>query len=230
MKAVVLCGGLGTRLGDLTKDMPKPLLEVAGRPFMHHVLGKLAAAGIGDITLATSYHWDKIAQVYGTAWQGLAVRYSVEEEPLGTGGAIRQAMEVAHAEEALVLNGDTLFDMDFNALVALHAQNRAQVSVAVRRVPDVSRYGAVDVDAQGRIVQFGEKLRQGEGLINAGVYVVGAGVFQGIEASRFSFEQEVLAAGIDRLRLYAMEAAGYFIDIGIPEDLARAGRDLAGAR
>jgi D-glycero-alpha-D-manno-heptose 1-phosphate guanylyltransferase len=230
VKAVVLCGGLGTRLGELTKDMPKPLLDVAGRPFMHHVLGKLKAAGVTDVTLATSYHWDKIAAVYGTRWQGLAVRYSVEEEPLGTGGAIKQAMQVAQAHEALVLNGDTLFDMDFNALIALHAQRRAQVSVAVRRVPDVSRYGAVDMDSEGRIVQFGEKLRQGEGLINAGVYVVKSEVFDGIEAARFSFESEVLAAGIARLRLYAMEAAGYFIDIGIPEDLARANRDLAGER
>jgi D-glycero-alpha-D-manno-heptose 1-phosphate guanylyltransferase len=229
VKAVVLCGGLGTRLGDLTKEMPKPLLEVAGRPFMHHVLGKLAAAGIADVTLATSFHWEKIATVYGNAWQGLRIRYSVEAEPLGTGGAIKQAMHEAQASEALVLNGDTLFDMDLAALMALHAHKRAQVSVAVRRVPDVSRYGAVTMDAEGRIVQFGEKRQQGEGLINAGVYVVNAEVFGGIEAARFSFEQDVLASGIGRLRLCAMEAAGYFIDIGIPEDLARAGRDLAGA-
>jgi D-glycero-alpha-D-manno-heptose 1-phosphate guanylyltransferase len=138
-------------------------------------------------------------------------------------------MREADAAEALVLNGDTLFDMDLNALMSFHAERGAQVSIAVRRVQDVSRYGSVQVDEGGRLVQFGEKRREGEGLINAGVYVVSATAFHGIRAERFSFEQEVLAAGIGRLRLYAMEAAGYFIDIGVPEDLARAGRDLAGA-
>lgn len=230
MKAVVLCGGQGTRLGDLTKDTPKPLLEVAGRPFMHHVLGKLAAAGTPEVVLATSFQWEKIAKVYGNAWQGMRICYSIEPEPLGTGGAIRQAMREAQAAEALVLNGDTLFDMDLNALIDFHAQRRAQVSIAVRRVPDVSRYGAVAMDGEGRIVQFGEKRRQGEGLINAGVYVVNVEVFEGIESPRFSFETEVLGANIDCMRVYAMEAAGYFIDIGIPEDLALAARDLAGAR
>lgn len=230
MKAVVLCGGLGTRLGDLTKDTPKPLLEVAGRPFMHHVLGKLAAAGVSDITLATSFQWEKIAAVYGQTWQGLRMHYSVEAEPLGTGGAIRQAMHQAQASEALVLNGDTLFDMDIKALLAFHGKKRAQVAVAVRLVPDVSRFGAVTMDGEGRIVKFGEKRQQGAGRINAGVYVVNAEVFDGMEAARFSFESDVLSAGIEALRLYAMEADGYFIDIGIPADLARAARDLTGAQ
>jgi D-glycero-alpha-D-manno-heptose 1-phosphate guanylyltransferase len=197
---------------------------------MHHVLRRLAAAGIADVTLATSFQWEKIAQVYGQSWEGLRIRYSVEAEPLGTGGAIREAMRETQASEALVLNGDTLFDTDFNALIALRAARKAQVAVAVRRVPEVSRYGAVTIDADGQIMEFGEKRRHGEGLINAGVYVVQSDVFDGIEPARFSFEQEVLAAGIGRLRLYAMEAAGYFIDIGVPEDLARAARDLAGAQ
>jgi D-glycero-alpha-D-manno-heptose 1-phosphate guanylyltransferase len=229
VKAVVLCGGLGTRLGELTRETPKPLLDVAGCPFLHHVLGKLAAAGITDVTLATSFQWQKIARVYGSAWKGLQIRYSVEAEPLGTGGAVRQAMSQAQAGEALVLNGDTLFDMDLNALVTFGVQRNAQVAVAVRRVPDVSRYGAVRIDKDGRMVQFGEKRQQGAGLINAGLYVVKADVFQGIDAARFSFENDVLATGIDHLRLYAMEANGYFIDIGVREDLARAARDLSGA-
>jgi D-glycero-alpha-D-manno-heptose 1-phosphate guanylyltransferase len=226
VKAVVLCGGLGTRLGELTRDVPKPLLDVAGRPFMHYVLGALAASGIDDVTLATSFQSEMISQVYGDAWNGMRVRYSVEEQPLGTGGAIRQAMDVAGARQALVLNGDTLFDIDFEALLSFHAARDAQATIAVRRVPDVSRYGAVSVAGDHRIVRFGEKREHGEGLINAGVYVVQSEVFDGIHDERFSFEQKILADGAERLRLFAMEAAGYFIDIGIPEDLARAARDL----
>jgi D-glycero-alpha-D-manno-heptose 1-phosphate guanylyltransferase len=222
-KAVVLCGGLGTRLGELTRETPKPLLEVAGRPFLDHVLQPLAASGVEDVTLAASFHWQKIAAVYGDAWQGLRLRYSVESEPAGTGGAIRQAMREAAAQEALVLNGDTLLRMDFAALVGLHAGRHAQVTVAVRRVPDVSRYGAVKTAPDGRITHFGEKQGAGEGLINAGVYVVRAEVFDGIAAERFSFEHDVLAPGAQSLRLYAMQTDGLFIDIGTPEDLVRAG-------
>jgi len=227
VRAIVLCGGLGTRLRELTRETPKPLLEVAGQPFLHYVLARLAATGVVDVTLATSFHWEKIADVYGHSWRGLRIRYSVESEPLGTGGAIQQAMRESQAVEALVLNGDTLFKMDLGALTDFHCRRNSQVTVAVRRVPDVSRYGAVDVNPDGRIVQFREKRRQGEGLINAGVYIVRSDAFDGIEVSRFSFEQEVLATGLGRLDLFAMETTGYFIDIGIPEDLARATQELA---
>jgi D-glycero-alpha-D-manno-heptose 1-phosphate guanylyltransferase len=230
VKAIVLCGGLGTRLGELTREVPKPLLDVGGRPFMHYVLDRLAAAGIVDVTLATSFQSGMFAGLYGDRWCGIRIRHSVEQEPLGTGGAVRQAMAVAQADEALVLNGDTLFEMSIEAFIAFQRARQAQVAVAVRRVADASRYGSVHKARDGRVVRFGEKSEHGDGLVNAGIYIIQASAFDEVKALRFSLENDLLAIGSERLSMYAFEAEGYFVDIGIPEDLDRARRDLSAPR
>jgi D-glycero-alpha-D-manno-heptose 1-phosphate guanylyltransferase len=221
MKAVILCGGFGTRLGTLTKDTPKPLLQVAGVPFLHHVLRSLAHQGITDVVLAVGFQWRKIAATYGTHWENLHLTYSIEETPLGTGGAIRQAVQNIGNSPILVINGDTLFCMDFRHLQKFHIDRQAQISIAVRAVPDVSRYGAVVLeDPQGRICQFKEKSHTGAGLINTGVYIINPSIFQKIPEETFSFEKTILSHHLQSLKAYAYETSGHFIDIGIPADLA----------
>jgi len=227
MKAIVLCGGLGTRLGELTRALPKPLVEVAGRPFLAWVLDQLSQGGIDELVLAVSFHWEKIRDAIGTQWRGVPVSYSVEPEPLGTGGAIKHALRQTAAREAIVTNGDTLLKLDARELVQFARGAHADIGLALKQVPDAGRFGRVVTDASGRIVSFEEKGAPCAGLINAGLYYVKAPVLDAIEAECFSFEHDVLKPGCERNALYGLQTDGYFVDMGVPDDLMRARRELA---
>jgi D-glycero-alpha-D-manno-heptose 1-phosphate guanylyltransferase len=226
VKAIVLCGGLGTRLGELTRALPKPLVEVAGRPFLAWVLDQLRDGGIDEFVLAVSFHWEKIRDAIGTEWRGAPVSYSVEPEPLGTGGAIRRALRQSGADEAIATNGDTLLKFDALQLMQFAREKGADIGLALKQVPDAGRFGKVVADASGRIASFEEKGAQGAGLINAGLYYVKASALDAVEAERFSFEQDVLKPGCERYALYGLPTDAYFIDMGVPEDLMRAREDL----
>lgn len=222
MEAIVLAGGLGTRLRAVVPDLPKPMAPVAGRPFLARVLDRLADAGCRGVVLAVGYRHEAIRAHFGERYRDMALRYSVEETPLGTGGAIRLA--AAHVGEfpVFVLNGDTYVEIDYRAMLAAHRQAQAALSVAVCRVPDLARYGALDIE-NGRIAGFLEKGRSGAGLINAGVYLLGSEVLERIPANEaFSFEQQLLVPRTAELRPLAFATQGRFIDIGIPEDFQRA--------
>ena len=227
MKAIVLCGGLGTRLGDLTRETPKPLVLVAGRPFLAYVLDQLLLAQIDEIVLAVSFQWQKVQAIIGDNWNGIKVSYSVEPQALGTGGAIRYAMQQSNINEALVVNGDTL--LKFNALDLLRfAQDKnADIAIALQETEDTARFGRVTVNEVGRIIAFEEKDGQrARGLINSGVYYIKDSVFATIDPPVFSFEKDVLAPLNHCLAVYGMATNAYFVDMGVPEDLARARVDL----
>lgn len=226
MKCIVLCGGLGTRLGDLTRDTPKPLIPVAGRPFLAHVLDQLLIAQIDEIVIAVSFQWQKVRDEIGDRWRDVKVSYSIEQEPLGTGGAIKQAMRQAGVTEALVANGDTLLKMDAGDLLRFAHEHRADIVIALKLTEDSARFGKVNIDTSGRIVAFEEKGQCACGLINSGVYYVKDSVFATIDAAAFSFEKDVLARHHAGLAIYGMRTDAYFIDMGVPEDLARARIEL----
>lgn len=227
MKAIVLCGGLGTRLGALTRNTPKPLIDVAGRPFLAHVLDKLCIPEVDGFILATGFHSEQVSDVMGTAWQGRAVHYSVENKPLGTGGAVRLAMQNFDVDMALVVNGDTLFDCDLHAMVEGFDSSPWATRMALRHVEDGARYGRVQLASDTRVIGFGEKGHAGEGLINAGIYVQRRAPLASYGADPFSFETDYLARLAPEWPVQGLVAEGYFIDMGIPEDLARARQDLS---
>lgn len=227
MKAVVLCGGLGTRLGALTRETPKPLLDIAGKPFIAYVLDHLAASGTGEFVLAVSFHWQKLRDTLGASWNGLPLSYSVEPEPLGTGGAVRYAMNHMGWDSALVANGDTLLKMDPRLLYEAAEQNSADMVLALKRVGDASRYGRVRMSADSRVVAFEEKGQTGEGLINAGLYWISRTALALPERTAFSLEQDVMSARMAELRMYGVSIDEYFIDMGVPVDLERARHDLS---
>ena len=230
MKAIVLCGGFGTRLGELTKNTPKPLLEVAGRPFISYVLDLLVNAGAEELVLAAGFQSGKLQDFVGDGWLGTPVRYSIESEPLGTGGAIKKAMVEGHIDRSLVVNGDTLFDIDIPKFVAFAGAASSVVSVALRGVEDCARFGRVAVDMDGRVVSFGEKGHAGPGLINGGIYFLHKSSLEVVPESKFSFESEVLQARHSQLRIFGQAYSDYFIDIGVPEDLGRAKNDFLNFR
>ena len=228
MQAIVLAGGLGTRLRRVVPDLPKPMAPVAGRPFLAWVLDALVDAGFEAAVLAVGYRHEVIRQHFGEDYRGMALRYSVEDSPLGTGGAIRLAAGQVEHDPVFVLNGDTYLELDYAGMLDAHRRAAANLSVAVCRVPDVGRYGALEIENE-RIHGFLEKGGSGPGLINAGVYLVSSDILQQIPAGQpFSFEQQLLVPRVREIRPLAYQTKGRFIDIGIPEDFERAQQMFGG--
>ncbi len=226
MKAIVLCGGLGTRLGELTRCTPKPLIPVADRPFLSYVLDHLLTAPVDEIILAVSFQWQKVYEQIGDQWRGVKVNYSIEIEPLGTGGAIQQALAQAGCSEALVINGDTLLKIDFADFLRFVRHHTPDIAIALKIVDDTGRFGTVDIDATCRVLAFREKVASRRGLINSGVYWVKITAFAGMTTAAFSFEQEILSKRYAALNVVGLPTDAYFIDMGIPEDLARVRHEL----
>jgi D-glycero-alpha-D-manno-heptose 1-phosphate guanylyltransferase len=222
LRAVILAGGLGTRLRPAVGDTPKVMAPVAGRPFLEHVLGQLDAQGFVEVVLAVGYRKELIAAHFGASFRGLSLRYSEEQAPLGTGGAVRKALPLAGPGPCFVLNGDTWLALDHADMLRAHLASGAMLSMAVRAVPDVARYGAVRLE-DSRVTRFEEKGRTGPGFINAGVYLLQPDLLAGPHLPEaFSFEADFLAARLPALAPLAWIADGPFIDIGIPEDYQRA--------
>jgi D-glycero-alpha-D-manno-heptose 1-phosphate guanylyltransferase len=228
MEAIVLAGGFGTRLKNRLVGLPKPMAPVAGRPFLEILLNQVAGCGFTRVILSVGYLREVIQNHFGAAWRGISFDYCVEDAPLGTGGAIRSALARASEEIILILNGDTFLQADYAAMMRFHAGQAAQITIAVTHQPDIARYGGVILD-KGRITGFEEKGRTGPGWINAGAYAVNRNLHWPPNlAGKFSFETDFLAPGIRQLLPAAYKVDGFFLDIGIPEDLDRAQTELAG--
>ncbi len=228
-EAIILVGGLGTRLRPLVSDVPKPLAPVAGRPFLAWLLDRLANVGMRRVILATGYLSDKVRDAFGDEWNGLRIEYSVEDEPLGTGGAITLALRLRSADAMHVLNGDTFLDYCPKALESATLDAGCEIGMALAAVPDVARYGAAALEA-GRVSKFIEKGEHGPGYINAGSYYLSAGVIARFPTSgTFSFEQTVLAERVTAGEVFGYIQTDGFIDIGVPEDYLKAQTFIPGA-
>jgi D-glycero-alpha-D-manno-heptose 1-phosphate guanylyltransferase len=226
MEAIVLAGGLGTRLASVTHGVPKVLAPVGNRPFLELLLRRLQQKGIWRVILSVGYLASVIREQIGEEFDGLELVYSVEDEPLGTGGAAAKALALAHNDSVFVLNGDTFVDLDLAAMLSAHINLETKASIAVAEAADCSRFGRVLMQ-EGRVVGFTEKGQSGPGQINAGAYVMNRDIFAAYNMPKaFSLEEDFFAPYIKQLRPLAFETSGYFIDIGIPEDLARAQGEL----
>jgi mannose-1-phosphate guanylyltransferase len=233
VQALVLAGGEGTRLRPLTYTTPKPVMPLAGRPFLSFMLDWLHDHGVEEVILSCGFMSEGVKRVLGDIYDGMRLRYVIEEEPLGTAGPVRLALDEGVLEERLlVLNGDVLTDIDLTAELAQHERTGASVTLGLYPVDDTASYGVVLTDDEGRVVQFIEKA-DGEpptNRINAGAYVVEREVVETIPAGRaVSFEREVFP-GLVGKGLYGYSAAGYWIDIGTPERYLEATWDLLAGR
>ena len=228
--ALVLVGGLGTRLRPVYADGPKALAPVQGKPFLAYLLKMLAYNGLSRVVLCMGYGAGQIEQwLTGQQNFGLEIRRSHEDEPLGTAGALGLAyLRYARGERVLAMNGDSILQLSLAAMWDLHAASGAEATVALARVPDTSRYGRVEVNKEGWVTSFLEKTPEPTpGFINGGVYIFEPSVMDRVVEDRcVSLERGVLPAQIMR-GLLAFKSDGYFIDIGIPQDLARAQSELA---
>ena len=229
VKAVVLAGGLGTRLSSITRDIPKPMAPVGSRPFLAYLLDYLVEQDVQAAVLAVSYKWELIHEHFGDEYRGIPLSYSVEKEPLGTGGAIRYALESIPDDEVVVCNGDTLFRVGLEGLSNTHRTSRALLTMALKQVPDCGRFGSVEVSDDGVVTGFVEKSAGGQGWINGGVYLLNRRLFADYPMpARFSFERDLVEANLAQIRPRGYQANGYFIDMGVPDDYERA-QDEVGA-
>ena len=227
-EAIVLAGGFGTRLQHIVNDVPKPMAPINGVPFLTFIFKKLIASGIEHVVLSTGYLHDKIEDYYHDTFEGLRISYAQEKEPLGTGGAILYGLSKTKTEDVLVLNGDTLFDIDFDNLNAFYQDKNTQLALALRKEKDVSRYGCVITDEKGKITAFTEKNEaSGEGFINGGIYLLNKQLFSTLNLPiQFSFEKDVLEKIYKSTDIYGLAFDNYFIDIGIEEDYIRAQQEF----
>lgn len=226
MEAIILAGGLGTRLSARLGGLPKSMAPIAGQPFLRILLDQLLNAGCSGVILSVGHLRGAISETFHENYRGLPLDYAIEETPLGTGGAIRFALQRATEDAVLVLNGDTYLDVDFSAVLRLQAAVSGPLTMAVTKVSDMGRYGGVVLEGDV-VVRFIEKGQSGPGWINAGVYAIKKD-FSWPEnlPSRFSFETDVLAPFLKELRPTAFRCAGKFLDIGTPEDFDRAQMEL----
>ena len=204
-------------------DVPKPMAPVYGKPFLTYLIDRLEEAGISRVILATGYKHECIENYFGASYRGVEIVYSQETTPLFTGGAICQAAAKIEGGEFVVLNGDTLFDIDLQKLYDFHVQRHANLSIALRQVSDTSRYGSVSC-ANDRIVAFHEKTESlGAGDINGGIYAINhAWLMKQDLPTKFSFEKELMQPMAGQAGFYGLRFTDYFIDIGVPEDYYRA--------
>lgn len=225
-QAVVLVGGRGTRLGSLTDSTPKPMLPVAGRPFLEYQLAFLRACGIEEVVFCAGYLAEVLRRHFGgQEWQGMRVRYSVESQPAGTGGAVKLA-EPLLRPAFFVLNGDTLFEAPLPRLAEAISRGPGTLgAVALREVEDVARYGAVRLQA-GLITEFAEKSANGRGWISGGIYCLRKEALEFLPSGASSLETDLFPALAVAGRLAGVPGEGYFVDIGLPETLAQAQVEL----
>jgi NDP-sugar pyrophosphorylase family protein len=228
LTAAILVGGLGTRLRSVLADRPKVLAEVHGRPFLSYLLDQLADAGLRTVVLCTGYMGQKVQAAFGDCYRGLRLIYSQEAAPMGTGGALRFAVEHIVSPTALVLNGDSYCQADLAGFWNVHYGTGARATLVLAHVDDASRFGQVDLDEAGQVVRFQEKdAGGGPGWINAGIYLIDKGWIAGIPAGTpVSLERESFPGWIGQ-RLYGWRSYGRFLDIGTPESYRDAEQFLA---
>jgi NDP-sugar pyrophosphorylase family protein len=221
--AIILAGGLGTRLRAVVADRPKVLAPVAGRPFLTYLLDQLSRAGIGHVVLSTGHLAEQFADLIGDEYHGLSIGYAQENSPLGTGGAIKFAGRLARTEHVLVMNGDSYFDADLASYLNWHEAGEHDVSLLLVRMPDASRYGTVELKPGSlSVAAFLEKQpERAPGNINAGVYAMRREMLAHIPDGPCSIERDVFPTWLDRFNVRGWVTDGDFIDIGVPSDYAR---------
>lgn len=226
-EAIVLAGGLGTRLKSVVPELPKCLAPVGGRPFLEYLLQAGEKQGIDRFIFALGYKTELVEEFIRSVLPGSAYALSVEKQPLGTGGAIFLACQHVKDRNVLLLNGDTFFGVDLNRLSTFHEQKKADCTLSLKPMTNFDRYGAVEQNGHQVITGFSEKKHQENGLINGGVYALNAASFSEKKfPASFSLEKDYLEKEYHRGTIYGMVSDAYFIDIGIPADYQRAQTEL----
>ena len=231
-EAIILAGGLGTRLRTVISDIPKCLAPINGVPFLHYLVDYLQKQGIESFIFSVGYLHEKVEKFLLANYPDLKYQLALEQEPLGTGGAIKLAIQKAKEKNVIVCNGDTMFKIDVKALSVFHLDKNAACTLSLKPMENFERYGVVEIDKKGKVNSFKEKQFYHSGLINGGVYALNTSQFSEDDLPNiFSFEKDYLEKKVNIESNNGSEIFGfiqdqYFIDIGIPEDYEKAEREL----
>jgi len=223
-EAIILAGGFGTRLKEVVDDVPKVMAMVNGRPFLEYVLDYLDRNVFDHVVLSVGYKHEIIQRHFKDKYKSIHIDYAIEEEPLGTGGAIQLAFEKINGFRAMVFNGDTMFRVDMDKIVNFHFSKSTGFSLVLREVGNVERFGAVEINTDNKITCFSEKGKKtGQGNINGGVYVIDKKFFETMGFPRkFSMEKDGFEKLYETYPFHGILCKQYFIDIGVPDDYKRA--------
>ena len=227
--AIILAGGMGTRLKTIISDLPKPMAPIMNVPFLTYQLNYLKHFGIKKVIFSVGYLSEKIIAHYNQSFENISIEYSIEKNPLGTGGGIRMAMSNLNEDLVLILNGDSFFDLDLKQFYNLHLEQKAEFSLALRYVNNSERYGNIEFNSSNQITSFIEKNQLNQsGYINAGVYILSKKLYlQNTKPNiNFSIEKDFFEKQLNQLIIKGFEFKDYFIDIGIPEDYLKAQDDF----
>ena len=226
-EVIILAGGLGTRLSATVPGVQKCMAPVNGIPFLYYVINFLLRNNADRFIFSVGYMAGNIEQFMAEKFPRLNKIFVTEEKPLGTGGAILKSLGHAVEDDVLVLNGDTLFDVDLNSLYLFHSENDADCTIALKPMKNFDRYGTVQLNDDGVVTGFMEKKFMLEGLINGGIYLMKRNSFLRQQFPEvFSFEKEYLEKKFTDQKIFGVVSDGYFIDIGVPEDYFRAQGEL----
>jgi len=227
--AIILAGGMGTRLKSIISDLPKPMAPIMNVPFLTYQLNYLKYFGIKKVIFSVGYLSEKIIAHYNQSFENISIEYSIEKNPLGTGGGIRMAMSNLNEDLVLILNGDSFFDLDLEQFYNLHLEQKSDFSLALRYVNNSERYGNIEFNSSNQITSFIEKNQLNQsGYINAGVYILSKKLYlQNTKPNiNFSIEKDFFEKQLNQLIIKGFEFKNYFIDIGIPEDYLKAQDDF----
>ncbi|MEI6049294.1 MAG: nucleotidyltransferase family protein [Bacteroidota bacterium] len=218
MEAIVLAGGMGTRLQEVVSDVPKAMAPINGKPFLFYLFQWLKKYPVEKIILSVGYMSDSIVEYFGNSFCNISIEYVIEENPLGTGGAVKYALQKTKGSDTLIINGDTYFPIDINDFYSFHINNNYLFSIALKQMQNFYRYGSVEC-YENTILKFNEKKFCSSGLINGGIYLVNRQYFDSkLLPVVFSLENEILEKEAGSSILKGLVFDHLFIDIGIPED------------
>ncbi|WP_066360806.1 nucleotidyltransferase family protein [Aliarcobacter cryaerophilus] len=218
MTAIILAGGLGSRLKEVVMDIPKPMANINNKPFLSYILEYLNSQSIKKVILSVGYKSDIIIDFYDKYFKDIEIVYSIENQALGTGGAIKKALSMTNDNYVIVLNGDTFFKVDLELLFYKIQTLSADLIIALKVMENCDRYGSIKIDQNGKIILFEEKRFSEKTYINSGTYLLDRKVFLNKMVDKvFSFE-DFLSTNINTINSYGIVVDNFFIDIGIPED------------
>lgn len=223
MEAIILAGGLGTRLRSVVSDVPKPMADINGKPFLAILIEYWIKQGITRFILAVGYKHEIIQKYFGDEYNGVPMIYSVEKEPLGTGGGLLLALDKLNSQnDCLILNGDTFFEINVQEFLAYHKNKKSDLTMALKKVENNSRYTGVLIDEHQRIISLSFETNDKESIINGGVYLAQPNIFfqfQSLPEKKVALEAEIFPELLERYtKIYGFNFSGKFIDMGVPTD------------
>lgn len=222
-EAIILAGGLGTRLQSVLPGIPKCMAPIHGKPFLAYVLDYLISQEINKVILSVGYRKDQIINYFDDKYCPLKIEYAIESHQLGTGGAVKLALEHCMQDNVFILNGDTYFIPDLQSIEKLHFQSKADITIATKHFTKTGRFGLVQTDIDGWITDFRKRdSLSGSGWINGGIYLIKKQIFDHFQEGKFSLENDVFKESCSRFKMKAFQTDADFLDIGIPEDYAKA--------